>query len=332
MKIIILKKPAWIGIIIGFLLLIGAGIFLLFSPKKPDAKAILAETKRYDLQNICLLSLLEKEPGNQAYWQQLLDQYQAMGADPLTIYSAKEQAKQQTGVELSPTPEAGIFTPGAPLRSTAENGIAPQGKALPKGFYAGAYDGAAVTYLAAEDGLYAQYRGIRVRLAPIQADRLIPAENGLYYINTTQHRLQFIAADGGNIKTLSTVDAIDFACLGEDLYLLDTAGALFRNGEAIELPAPGKRLAAMGDSLYIALENGIYSLSEKSLIYEEKTNQLIAGEQELYFLNKDSELCRLIPGESAEVLKNISAISLDRYQNTVWYLSSKNKIKKFRLS
>lgn len=331
MKIIILKKPAWIGIIVGLLLLLGAGLFFLLSPKKPDAKTILAETERYDLQNLCLLALLEKDPENADHWQRLLDQYQALGADPLTVYSTREEAKKQTGLDLSPTPEAGIFTPGAPLRGSAENGIAPAGKALPKGFYAGAYDGSAVTYLAAEDGLYAEYRGIRVRLTPVRADRLLPAENGLYYINTTQHRLQFMATDGGNIQTLSTVDAVDFAYLGEDLYLLDTAGALFRNGEALELPARGKRLAVWEDRLYISLESGIWDLADQKMIYNQTAVQLVAGEDGLYFLNEEGFPCRW-DGAEATVLKKKQVLTPEPQGNKLFYRNTKNSIKKFRLT
>ncbi len=323
MKIIILKKPVVIGIIIGILLLLGAGIFLLSGSRKPNAKAILAETKRYDLQNICLLALLEEDPKNQDYWQQLLDQYQALGADPLTIYAARQEAKEQTGADLSPTPGAGSFTPGAPIKPTADNGLAHGGK----NFYAGAYDGTAVTYLAAEDGLYAEYRGIRVRLAPIRADRLLPAENGLYYINTTQHRVQFIATDGGTIRTLSTLDAMDYAFLDESLYILGTDGVLYHNGTQIDLPGPGQRLAATNEGLFVALEEGIYSVGEKKTIYDEKANQLMAHEGVLYFINDAGYPCRLKPGDAqATLLKKAKAISLDQEQ----YLSSKNKLKKFR--
>lgn len=332
MKITAIKKRILLWSLICVLAagLIAAAFFLL-RPQSPDAKALLEKADSLSEQNLCLMALLEKDPENRLYQEQFLANYITLGADPLTIYALE----QTYGIQAEPTTQTAPEQAGAVLH---RGGIA----GIPK--YKGSYSvvqGTDTTYYATKEGIYADYYGLRQKIASIQASNLISAENGLYFLNDIQRKVQYIAQDGHKLETLSPLDAISFAFFGDALWVVDTKNELYRNGVKIQTEHPIRALAATPNTLYAACNDetgaamGVLALDNagnSSMVLPSSALSIFGGEDGcLYYINEFGLPMRYTPAtKEATFLSEKKAIAVTYEQQAVYILNEKGKVKQIR--
>lgn len=326
------KKQIFLWVLI-LALLIGAAAaaFVLLRPKRPDAKALLEEAESLSEQNLCLTALLEKEPENTAYQEQLLANYAALGADPLTLYALE----QKYGIQAKPAARTAPEEAGVLLN---RGGIA--GMPNYKNSYSVA-QGADTTYYATEDGIYADYCGLKQRIAAIGASHLIAAENGLYFLNDIQRKVQYIARDGHKIETLSPIDAVSFAFFNDALWIIDTNNDLYCNEKKIKTEYKVRALAAAPDTLYAACNDeggaamGVLALDKagvSSMVLPSPALSIFGGEDGcLYYINEFGLPMRYRPAtKEASFLSEKKAIAVTYEEQNVYILNEKGKVKKIK--
>ena len=312
-------------------LLIGAAAtaFFLLRPKTPDANALLAQADTLSKQNLCLWTLIEKEPDQAAYQEQILANYAALGADPLTIYTLE----QTFGMKAPSAEQITSEEAGALLN---RGGIAGMKK------YKDAYSvaqGADTTYYATADGIYADYYGLKRRIAAINASHLIAAEHGLYYLNDIQRKVQYIARDGHKLQTISPIDAISFAFYKDRLWVIDTNYDLYCDGTKIQTASKVRSLAATPDILYAACDDesgaatGVLAIDENgtlSMVLPSPALSIFGGADGcLYYINDFGLPMRYNPiTKEASFLNDKKAIAVTYEDQNVYILNEKGKVKK----
>ncbi len=320
-----IKKPILIGIIAAALA--GIAIFLLcLLPKGgADPRALLADAKTLSAQNLCLTAMVQRDPADEESWRQLLTNYQILGADPLTL----EATRQASGFAITLPEEVAIQKeePGALLGT---GGILQGGKKITdyENTNALATDGTTV-YLARQDGIYATYHGLEIKISPARAERMIAAENGLYFLNATAKRVQYIARDGHRIETLSHIPAADFSFLNGTLWIAGTDGILYKDGSAIESAYPVKELCVAEGVLYAAGSAGLLEITDagaKLLLSSPLSG--IAGGDGIYYIDRNGYPAKFDPTrKEATILKEKTAIAIGVDGEKVYYLNKKLKIK-----
>lgn len=320
----------WV-LILALLIGVAAAAFVLLRTKRPDAKALLEEAESLSEQNLCLMALLEEEPENTAYQEQLLANYVALGADSLTIYALEQKygIKAQPATRTAPEEAGGLLNRG---------GIA--GMENYKDAYSVA-QGADTTYYATADGIYADYCGLKQRIAAIGASHLIATENGLYYLNDIQRKVQYIARDGHKIETLSLIDAVSFAFFEDALWIIDTNNDLYCNGTKIQTDHKVRALAAASDTLYAACNDesgaamGALALDKagaSSMVLPSPALSIFGGEDGcLYYINEFGLPMRYRPAtKEASFLSEKKAIAVTYENQAVYILNEKGKVKKIK--
>lgn len=314
-------------------LLIGAATvaFLWLRPKMPDAKKLLAQADSLSKQNLCLMALLEKEPENTTYQEQLLANYAALGADRLTIYALE----QTYGIQAPPAAQTTPEEAGARLN---RGGLA--GMVEYKDSYSVA-QGADTTYYATADGIYADYCGLRQKIASIGASHLISTENGLYFLNDTQRKVQYIARDGHKIQTLSLLDAQSFAFFQDQLWIIDMKGQLYCNDQPIQTARKVRSLAATPQRLYASCNDetgaamgvlAIDSAGTQTMVISSPALAIFGGaDGNLYYLNRASLPMRYDPiAKEAIILQQKEAVSISFENGEIYILNKKRNIKKIK--
>ena len=303
------------------LLLLTAGVVLAwrFWPEaEPDPHKLLAQTEVRSEQNLCLTVLAQEDP---AYYTALLENYLILGADPLTV----ESARQAAGLEALPTvtesqpEEAGALCgTGGILHGAAEMTDYPLCGGV-------ATDGTTV-YYCTDEGIFADYHGLRVLLTPARADRMIAAENGLYYLNTLMRRVQYIARDGHKTETLSPLEAVDFAFYDGALWIAGRDGVLYRDGAAQEAPALRELYAG---------EAGLFGLCDEGLwqqgvgIVTPSASHGLAVTDKVYYLEEHGYPVEMEPlNREAKIIKEVCAVALGVRDGKVYVLNQKKRIKK----
>lgn len=321
------KKPILIGIISAALVAIAVILLLLLPKKDPNPRALLAEADTLSAQNLCLAAMVKADPADEASWRQLLTNYQLLGADPLTI----EATRQASGFEIVLPEEVTVQKeePGALL---GMGGILQDGKKITdyKGANALATDGEMV-YLAREDGIYADYHGIEIKLTPAKAERMIAAENGLYFLNATARRVQYIARDGHRIETLSELPAVDFAFFNDILWIAGADGVLYKNGAAVKNVISIAELCAAEGKLYAAGSEGLMEVtaSGAEMLLPSPLSGIVSGKDGcIYYIDQNSFPAKFDPAlKEASILKTKTAIAIDYDGGKIYYLNEKHKIK-----
>lgn len=320
-----LKKPIIIGISVGLVILLAVGALVFLRPKAPDPEKLLADADRLSEQNLCLMALLQQEPENEEYLRQLLLNYQILGADPLTIQATR-------GDHLIELPKEVTLQPEEPGKLLGVGGLVQNKQKITdyKGAGAVATDGETV-YLAKEDGIFAVYHGLELKLSPARADRLMPTENGLYFLNTVTKRVQYIAKDGHKTETLSAVPATDLAFHEDSLWVAGADGGLYRGDELADESLQYRTLCAVGGRLYAATAEGIAEITENGteLLLPSPVAALTAGESVLYYIDENGYPARFDPETmEATILKEKTATALCYDEGRLYYLSAKGKLKR----
>ena len=315
---------------IGFLLLgaAGAGFFLL-RPKAPDAKALLENADSLSKQNLCLQALIEQEPENAEYQQTLLANYAALGADRLTIYALEQQfgIQAETPAQTAPEDAGAILNRG---------GIA--GMSRYKGAYSVA-QGSDTIYYATDEGIYADYYGLKQRIASVYASHLLATENGLYYLNEPQRKVQYIARDGHKIQTLSLLEAKSFAFFNDQLWIVDTDGQLYCDEQPIPTERKVRALAATPERLYASCNDekgaamgvlAIDNAGKQTMVISSPALAIFGGaDGNLYYLNRASLPMRYDPiRKEAAILQEKAAVNVTYENGEIYILNEKGKIKK----
>ncbi len=323
-----IKKPILIGIILTATALIIAVLLLLLLPKKqPDPRALLAKADTLSEQNLCLTAIVKADPADEASWRQLLLNYQLLGADPLTIEATRLASGFE--IELAKDAERQEEPKG---KNIGMGGILQGGKRIThyKNANSLATDGETV-YLAREDGIYAHYYGIEVKITPAKAERMIAAENGLYFLNSIEKLVQYIARDGHRIENLSAISAVDFAFFEDALWIAGTDGKLYKNGAALENEHTVLELCAAKDRLYAACKEGLAEIAEgkTSLLIPSSLSSLTADESgRLYYINQAGFPAQYAPTlKESTILETKTAIAIGCDEGKVYYLNKKHKIK-----
>lgn len=323
------KNRILLWVLIGILAIaLSAGAFFLLRPKSPDPQELLAQADSLTEQNLCLMAILEEEPDNRLYQEQVLSNYASLGADPLTIYALEQTYGIKAPIIEQPTPEQA----GNLLH---RGGIA--GMKDYKGAYSVA-QGADMTYYATDEGIYADYYGLKVKIASVQASNLISAENGLYFLNDMQHKVQYIAKDGHKIETISPLNAMSFAFFGEALWVVGTDYTLYRDEIKVELSHPIRAIEATPDTLYAACNDeqggiaGVLAFNKEgssSMVLTSPALSIFGGEDGcLYYINEFSLPMRYSPAtKEAIFLSEKEAIAVTYENGTVYTLNEKGKIK-----
>ncbi len=304
--------------------------FLFLLPKKaPDPRILLENAATRSEQNLCLLAILEKDPEDPEAQARLLENYQVLGADPLTIAATA----QKFGVTAPETKEINPEEPGK-LISTA--GIAKRKQY--KDTYAVA-DGADTIYYATNEGIYADYQGLKVKISGIRAEGMTAAEGGIYFINTDQKKVQYLARDGHKIQTLSMIDAQNFAFFQGQLWIVGTDGTLYCGDTPMETSAPIRMLAATADTLYASFNDersraaGVLAfdtVGNSSALLSSPAFSLFGGSDgNLYYINEFGyPMCYNTETKKATILIEKKAVAVSYEEDTVYYLNEKGKIKK----
>ncbi len=315
------------------LLLFGTMIFFLFFWKREaDPYALLEEATCLSEENLCLTAILKQEPNHPKYRDRLLKNYRTLGADTLTILAALGDLDTEPSITESAPEEAGTIL--------AAGGIISNGRK-----YTEIADGGSVasagdtTYFATERGIYADFKGLKVLISPARADCLYAAENGLYYLNVTEKRIQYIARDGHKTKTISPIKAQSFTFFEDTLWAIGTDGTLYRDKNPIGRKTAFRTISAAGDRLYAEGFDYKQNASLGLFLWEGKhfkqvtfspIRDLTAGiDGNAYFLNEGQYPARYAPNTAEITLlakEQADAIQCDR--NEVYYLDGKKKIKK----
>lgn len=321
-----LKIPILIGLITAVALLAGLLLWAFLPQKKADPRVLLSKAERLSEQNLCLLAILERQPEDEESWRQLLTHYQLLGADPLTLSATLKASGLTLSLPQEVTPQK--EEPGAivGVGGMVQNGTRCdqlQAEEL-------AFDGETY-YLAREDGLYALYHGLEIKLSPIRAERLLAAENGLYFINTTAKRAQYIARDGHRIETLNSVPAADLSFHQDALWIVGADGKLYRDETLFEADYQFEGLCLLGDRLYAQAAEGILGITADGaeLLLPSPVSGLIAGKDCLYYLNENGYPSRFDPTKAeAAILKEKIAFALSYDEHRLYYLNKHGKIKR----
>jgi hypothetical protein len=198
--------------------------------------------------------------------------------------------------------------------------------------------GNGMVYYATSDGIYADYLGLTVKISSISPKQLTATERGIYFINTDQKKLQYLARDGHKIQTISAIDAQSFAFFGKKLWIADMEGALFCDGAKIETEGTVRSLFPTDQWLYAAIDSG--GRSAGILAFDLQGNaqtvltspafSLWGGKDGcLYFLNDHSYPMRYDPKtKEAKILAQKKALVLEEKEGVVYYLTEHGKIKK----
>lgn len=322
-----LKKPMIWTVSVLLALGLAAGLFLALRPQKADPAALLTEAEKLTEQNLCLMALMKQEPQNEEYLRQLLLNYQRLGADPLTIAATKGDKQ----IELPDNVTLQKEEAGKPM---ARGGLVQAGYKSTdfKGCGAVATDGETV-YLAREDGLYARYHGLELKISPARADRLTPCENGLYYLNTVTHTVQYITRDGHRVETLSAVPATDFLFFEDALWVAGADGGLYKEDALWSRDYFFEGLAAAAGRLYAATAEGIAQVTETGaeILLPSPNASLSAGDGKLYYIDENGYPARFDPEErEAVILKEKTALAVGFDRGHGYYLNEKGKIKRLR--
>ena len=320
------KKPMIIGII-STLSAIGIVLLLLLPKKAPDPYSLLAKAQGRIAQNLCRLAILEENPEDEGIRRELLISYQQY-AEPLTLYSAQQEAEKllehaitlPEGVESDPQVSAAVGT---------EASVAQGGFNLKDVYRAdGMVSDGTIIYFTTDQGIYANYKGLEIKLTHLSANRMIPAKEGLYFLSTLENTVKYLAGDGSYITTLSYRKAKDFTFIDDTLYILDTEGRIYAGETRLETPIFNE-LCTVGGTLYACGESGLYTVgTETKQITASSLSRLTAGEDgALYYLNEEGYPCRLKDGE-AVILKEKTATAIGQTKNDVYILNKKGKIRK----
>lgn len=325
MTVKIRKKPMIIGII-GAAFTIGIFLFLVLIKPTPDPYKLLAQAEGRIAQNLCRMAVLEENPADEAVRRDLLISFRQY-ADPLTFHAAAQKAEAVLGHPIT-LPEGAESRPQASPALSESSTIAQGGVTLKDFPQAdGLAASGAITYLSAEDGIYAHYKGLSVKISPRPADHMMPAEEGVYFLDAAERIVKYLAGDGSFITALSFIEAKDYGFLNGVLYILGTDGRIYTREEPI---AEGfTELCVLGDTLYAAKDSGLYRLAEQAeQITASPLSHLTAGEDgALYYLNDQNYPCRLKNGE-ASILKEKEAAAIGQTNGRVYYLDPKGKIRK----
>ena len=329
-----IKNKKTIRIILIFLaaaLVLGLLFFLFFSREtEPDPYALLEEATCLSEENLCLTAILQQEPQSTEYRTRLLKNYRSLGADELTLLAAR-------GDFDLPLPEAAA-APEAAGAILGYGGIYSNGHA-----YTEREDGDAVAaagetaYFATENGIYADFKGLQVLISPARADCLYAAENGLYYLNSMEKRVQYVARDGHKTETLSAIEAQSFTFLNDTLWIVGTDGRLYCEDKPMESEQTFRTIAAAGTTLYA-----------EGYDYEEKTSlglflwdgtrfkqvsfspvsALIGGFDGLaYFINEGGyPACYDPENVSVSILAEESASAVCHDNGDVFYLNAEKEL------
>ena len=160
---------------------------------------------------------------------------------------------------------------------------------------------------------------------------MIAGDNGLFFLNATAKRVQYIARDGHRIETLSPVPAKDFAFLKEQLWIVGTDGKLYQGTE--ETDCDLQEVCLLGDTLYGTSEDGIYRIENGTLtlLLPSKASALTAGNELLYYIDENGYPAQFDPtAMEAKILKERSATALGYDHGKLYYLNPKGKIKKIK--
>ena len=328
------KKPILIGVISAAVLLLAAGILLLLlllPGRKADPRSLLAKATALSEQNLCLTALLEEDPQDEESWRRLLVNYQILGADALTQQATAQAAATALGHEITPAEETDS-APEEPGSVIGTGGIVHGGLTISD--YPGANalvtDGETV-YLAMSDGLYADYHGIRVRLHAARAERLIAAENGLYYLGG-DGLVRYIARDGHKTTLLSAVQAADFAWLGGDLWIAGTDGALYKNDQRIESTLPASTLCTAGVQLFACGGEGLFTVDDSGaeLLLSSAVSAPVGGSDGcVYYIQENGYPARYDPAAGeAVILTEEEAVALGCSEGRIYYRNNAGKIRK----
>ncbi len=311
-----------IGLIIGAALLIAAA-FLLW-PAEPDPYALLQKAQSPVAQNLCRLAILEQEPDNEAVWTELLAQYQQY-ADPLTLYAAQQKAQQALGKPVLLTEEVSA-RPAVSEPLVEGSTLAQRGRRLTDFKDAdGLAAGDTVTYLSTAEGIYACYEGLRLKISGAKAQVMIAAREGLYYLNLLEKKVQYIRGDGLWVTTLSPLDTLDFTFCNGQLYQLDTAGRLYRDGTLLE-GMEWAELCSLNGTVYGVCTQGLCDVEKRTVLTSSSLQGLCAGEDGcLYYLNEYRYPCRYDPVDGqAVILREQEAVAVGQG----YYMDPKGKIRK----
>ena len=311
-KKLLIILPILGGIIIG-----GAVAAVLLWPKAPDAEEIFAEADRLSEQNLCLRYRLQEDPSDEESRRQLLLNFAVLGADPLTILGTKgeyditlpevEVQREEAGAVLG---AGGIIDRGVKMTDYADCGAV-------------VTDGETV-YYATGDGIYADYHGLKVKLVGARAERMMAAENGLYFLNATARRVQYLARDGHRIETVSPISALDFAFLEGKLWIAGRDGKVYCDGVAVESAAM-RELCVLDGVLYGICEEGIAEVGGAVLLHSPAFG-LVAGDA-LYYIDRYGYPARLDPllKESA-ILREEEVVAVGYSEGKAYYLNQKRKV------
>lgn len=310
-------------------LLAGGILAAVLWPRKPDARALLAKADCLSEQNLCLLAILEEEPGDEECWRRLLTHYQVLGADPFTLEASKQAAEAAIGHALT-LPEESESAPEEPGKVLGPGGILQEGIRLTdyEGANALATDGETV-YLATQEGIDAVYHGLRIRLTAARASRMMAAENGLYFLNATARRVQFIARDGHKTETLSPIAAADFAFLEDSLFILGADGAVYRDGTVLETLFAPAELCTAGGSLYAGGREGLMEIGGERLLSSPVFGMAGGEDGRIYYIDQNGyPACYNPATREAVILREKTAIAIGWSEGKAWYMNENRKIKR----
>ncbi len=343
-----LRKKYILLLIPAVLVLLCALFFMM--PRRPDPLKLLAKTSDPKEQALCLTARLASHPEDSASWEQLLSYYQLQGADALTLQAAAAKAASQTGLDFSrftvPHGQAALSVPldanpGGIAHGSATLRAYPKAEALAQA--------GEVVYLSRADGLYAAYHGLEIRLNGAVADNLIPAESGLYFLDTTEKKVKYLSEDGCFILPVSSVSARSFVFLDDSLYLSGTDGMLYQikkmltgKPETVMLDTPAQlsglcvaegRLYAAWQDPATTLPVGILLLEADgsfSAILPSSASSLVTdGQDALYYLNEQGFPCRLsLTDRTASILAEKKALLLGAGHKGIYYLTEKGRIRR----
>ncbi len=321
------KKFILIGCIAAAVALAITLTVVLWPKKAPDPRALLADADRLSEQNLCLMALLQSNPDDEESLRQLLLNYQILGADPLTI----EATRQAAGADIT-LPQEVTLQKEEPGEICGFGGIVQNGIRSTDFSSTGAVatDGETV-YLAKESGIWASYHGLEVKISPARAERMIPCENGLYFLNTTAKRVQYIARDGHRTETLSAVPAADFAFLNGTLWVAGADGGLYKGSEHLESDLAFEELCAADGRLYAATAEGLAAITESgaALLLPSPASAITAGNAVVYYIDENSYPARFDPAKNeAVILKEKTATALGFDKGKLHYLNQKGRIRK----
>lgn len=325
-----MKKPVLIGIIIGVAVM-GVLAAILLWPRKADPRKLLQKADTLSEQDLCLTALLEKEPANEELWRQLLANYSILGADPLTLEATAQAAEEAVGHAIEAAEEVTV-QPEEPGSILGTGGIIQGGIRLTdhKNAEALATDGETV-YLSKEEGVYAYYHGLELQLTAARAERMIAAENGLYYLNATARRVQYIARDGHRSETVSSLQAEDFAFLEGVLWIAGSDGVLYRDEAPVETPLAPKELCVADGVLYAAGDGGLMRIGGTAETVLPSPVRSITGGTDgcVYYVDQNGYPAKFDPlATEAVILKEKTALAMGFSEGKAWYLSQNRKIKK----